>query len=489
MSSSLSSFFPSVEESYQRLLAHLPGMAYRCRVDKVLENNGMRHFEYKLEFVSEGSYELLGISASDMVGRGQNVIERMTNPDDLEKQRNTVYEAVNEKQPYQVMYRMKLPGNVTKWIWDQGEGVYGPDGELWYLEGLMMDVSEQKFKELSLREENRQLRSSASSLFGLGGLMGQSEAMRRMYERIIKAAETDTTVIIYGETGSGKDVTARAIHSLSGGNGPYVPVNCGAIPRELIESELFGYESGAFTGAKRGGSPGKFELANGGTILLDEIGDMPLDMQVKLLRVLQEKEVWRVGASAPIKLDVRVMASTNKDLLQMVRDGAFRQDLYYRLNVVRIVIPPLRERKEDIPLLVDTFISQMNIRLGLDIQGIQRQALELLMDYDWPGNVRELQNAVERAMNYAYEGILMPSHFRFIQNPSSPERSSLSASQFQQSFHHPGNYPLYDHQETESERIQRALSLCGGNKSAAAKSLGWARSTLYEKLKKHENLR
>ena len=164
----LPSFFPSVEDSYQRLLSHIPGMVYRCRVDRVLESDGRLHFEYELEFVSDGSLELLGIGSSAMVGRGQNVIERMTHPDDLEKQRSVVYEAVVSHQPYQVMYRMKLPGNVTKWVWDQGEGVYGPDGELWFLEGLMMDVSEQKFKELSLREENRQLRTSASSLFGLG---------------------------------------------------------------------------------------------------------------------------------------------------------------------------------------------------------------------------------------------------------------------------------------------------------------------------------
>lgn len=250
-----------------------------------------------------------------------------------------------------------------------------------------------------------------------------------------------------------------------------------------MESEFFGYEDGAFTGAKRGGNAGKFERASGGSLFLDEVNTLPFSMQPKFLRIIQEGEVERIGGSASIPVDTRIISATNKPLEDLVRAGDFRQDLYYRLNVVRIIIPPLRERKEDIPLLVDMFISQMNIRMGLDIQGIQPQALDFLMEYDWPGNVRELQNAVERAMNYAYEGILMPSHFRFIQTHTSIERPNFSAPY---SPTHSFAVSYYDHHETEAERIQLALARCGGNKSAAAKSLGWARSTLYEKLKKYD---
>ena len=217
-------FLPSVEESYHRLLEHIPGMAYRCRVEKA--RGSEQGFEYVLEFVSRGSFDLLGIPAGDMIEQNQNVIERMTHPDDLPRQRQSIYDKVVMGQPYQAMYRLILPGGRVKWVWDQGEGVTGPDGGLWYLEGLMMDVSEQKFMELSLREENRQFKTSSDSLFGLGGMVGKSEAMRKVYELVLKAAETESNIIIYGETGSGKDVAARAIHALSGRRGPYVPVNC-----------------------------------------------------------------------------------------------------------------------------------------------------------------------------------------------------------------------------------------------------------------------
>ena len=262
-------FLPSVEESYHRLLEHIPGMAYRCRVEKA--RGSEQGFEYVLEFVSRGSFDLLGIPAGDMIEQNQNVIERMTHPDDLPRQRQSIYDKVVMGQPYQAMYRLILPGGRVKWVWDQGEGVTGPDGGLWYLEGLMMDVSEQKFMELSLREENRQFKTSSDSLFGLGGMVGKSEAMRKVYELVLKAAETESNIIIYGETGSGKDVAARAIHALSGRRGPYVPVNCGAIPESLMESEFFGHTKGAFSGAT-GNKEGYIGAANNGTLFLDEIG-------------------------------------------------------------------------------------------------------------------------------------------------------------------------------------------------------------------------
>ena len=229
-----------------------------------------------MEFVSKGSYDLLGIPAEDMVRNNNNTIERMMHPDDLQKTRRNMYDSIVAHQPYQVMYRVSLPSGRLKWIWDQGEGVFDADGELRYLEGLMMDISEQKFQELELKEENRQLKASVSNLYGLGNIVGKSEAMRRVYGLILKAAETDTNVIIYGETGSGKDLVAKAIHEYSARKGNYVPVNCGAIPDALLESELFGYTGGAFTGASAKGRIGKFELAHKGVLFLDEISTMPL---------------------------------------------------------------------------------------------------------------------------------------------------------------------------------------------------------------------
>ncbi len=460
----LPSFFPSIEDSYQRLLSHIPGMVYRCRVDKVRESNGVEHFEYELEFVSEGSLDLLGISSSDMVGRRQNVIERMAHPDDLKKLRSVVYEAVIAHQPYQVIYRIVLPDRVTKWVWDQGEGVYGPDGELWYLEGLMMDVTEQKFKELSLREENRQLRTSSSSLFGLGGLMGQSEAMRRMYERIIKAAETDTSVIIYGETGSGKDVTARAIHSLSGGKGPYVPVNCGAIPEALMESEFFGHVRGAFTGASSS-KEGYIAAANGGTLFLDEIGELPLHLQVKLLRTLENHMYTPVGSNTPRSSKFRLIAATNQDLGEMVRQKKMRADFYYRVHVLAITLPPLRERLEDIPLLTAAWKERRQIQLDIPLN------VRLIMErYSWPGNVRELYNFLDRYAAFGEAALDSLGEAVDVETflPGEGEDMSLDAAVMR----------------VEEKLILRALEACRWHRGEAAQRLGLSLRTFHRKMQK-----
>gem|GEM_PF-2934481 len=277
----------AVEESYVRLLNHLPGLAYRCRVGRT-DPIVSERLEYTLEFVSKGSYDLLGIPAEDMVRNNNNTIERMMHPDDLQKTRRNMYDSIVAHQPYQVMYRVSLPSGRLKWIWDQGEGVFDADGELRYLEGLMMDISEQKFQELELKEENRQLKASVSNLYGLGNIVGKSEAMRRVYGLILKAAETDTNVIIYGETGSGKDLVAKAIHEYSARKGNYVPVNCGAIPEQLLESEFFGHTKGAFSGA-HANKEGYIGAAHNGTLFLDEIGELPIHLQVKLLRAIENK--------------------------------------------------------------------------------------------------------------------------------------------------------------------------------------------------------
>ena len=219
-----------------------------------------------------------------------------------------------------------------------------------------------------------------------------------------RVANTNVAVLIRGESGTGKELFAEAIHNESSRKGkPFVVINCGAIPAALFESELFGYQPGAFTGADRKGRPGKFEIAHQGTIFLDEIGEMPLDLQVKLLRVLQSKRFYKVGGNDPIEVDVRVIAATHRDLEQMIADGLFREDLYYRLNVIPIDLPPLRSRKEDIMLLADTFIKKYNAVNGKNIQGIADDVKQLFLEYDWPGNVRELENVIEYGISFEKE--------------------------------------------------------------------------------------
>lgn len=455
-------FLPSVEESYHRLLEHIPGMAYRCRVEKA--RGSEQGFEYVLEFVSRGSFDLLGIPAGDMIEQNQNVIERMTHPDDLPRQRQSIYDKVVMGQPYQAMYRLILPGGRVKWVWDQGEGVTGPDGGLWYLEGLMMDVSEQKFMELSLREENRQFKTSTDSLFGLGGMVGKSEAMRKVYELVLKAAETESNIIIYGETGSGKDVAARAIHALSGRRGPYVPVNCGAIPESLMESEFFGHTRGAFSGAT-GNKEGYIGAANNGTLFLDEIGELPLQLQVKLLRALENKMYTPVGGTAPRESSFRLIAATNQDLAKMVREKTMRSDFYYRVHVLSITLPPLRERLADLPLLTAAWMEKRGT--SIDIPLPVRLAME---HYGWPGNIRELYNFLDR---YAAFGEAA------LDSLGEAGRVGLVLPDF-----HDGLTLEDATLQLEERLIRQALEKCRWRRGEAAACLGLNLRTLQRKMKR-----
>lgn len=317
------------------------------------------------------------------------------------------------------------------------------------------------------------------TLFTCMSIVGETENMLYVKKLARRASRTSSTLLITGESGTGKEIIAQAIHTRSvRRDAPFISVNCGAIPKELIESELFGYEGGAFTGAKRNGSPGKFELANGGTILLDEIGDMPMDMQVKLLRVLQEKEVWRVGGSTPIKLDVRVMASTNRDLLQMVKDGTFRQDLYYRLNILSIHMPPLREHIEDLPALITSLLARINNRIGSKAEGITPESLEIAKCYTWPGNVRELENVLEQAVNWSNDELIdfqrIPNRFwEHGKCDTLPKAKTKSTG-------------IYNEiARTERELLEKTLIEFNGNRSEAAKALGISRTTFYRRLEKY----
>lgn len=292
------------------------------------------------------------------------------------------------------------------------------------------------------------------------------------------AQQPQTRVLITGETGTGKELFAQAIHNASPrANCPFVRVNCAAIPENLLEAELFGYETGAYTGAKKGGRMGKFELANNGTIFLDEIGELPLTMQSKLLVVLQEKELERIGGDRPIKLDVRVISATNRNLPKMVENGLFRQDLYYRLNVVQVEIPPLRERQADISLLIDYILEKLNQRLGTEIQRISREVSEILQKHYWPGNVRELENVMERAVSLAFmekTEILDKRHFEFLCKKTT--------------IHYPtGKMSLKMMlQESEEKIISRMLEENSFDKVLTAEALDIDLSSLYRKLKKYK---
>ena len=315
-----------------------------------------------------------------------------------------------------------------------------------------------------------------------------SPAMERLKREARLAAQGLSTVLVQGESGVGKELFAQSIHyDGPRREGPFVKINCAAIPENLLESELFGYAPGAFTGAQRSGKPGRIELAAGGTLFLDEIGDLPLPLQAKLLRFLQDRTFDRVGATETRRVDLRVIAATNQDLEQKVSEGGFRKDLYFRLNVISLPVPPLRDRPEDILPLVHAFLRKYNALFGLEVQDISEQALMILQDYSWPGNVRELENAVERAMNFTGAPVIeaedLPPHLRR-RRGGEPAVGGSSSGSAAASGETPADYRS-QREALERETILRALRKSGGNKSKAARILGMSRSWFYEKLSRH----
>jgi DNA-binding NtrC family response regulator len=334
---------------------------------------------------------------------------------------------------------------------------------------------------LALQEENSYLKQQLKAKYKFENIIGSSERMQKVFSLIDRVSGTDSTVLILGESGTGKELVARALHYNSArAQNPFVPVNCGAIPEELLESELFGHEKGAFTGAFRT-RIGRFELANGGSIFLDEISEMSPTLQVKLLRVIQEREFERVGGVKSIKTDVRIIAATNRDLEEEVAQGRFREDLYYRLNVIPLNLPPLRERKDDIPLLVKHFMGKYGKEKNDQITGFSRKSMNLLMHYKWPGNVRELENLVERVLVLC-EGTEVDIH-------DLPERITSGSPQATSVI------PMIDLPETgidlstavsefEKSIIMQALTRSNWVKNRAAKLLHVNRTTLVEKIKK-----
>jgi len=320
----------------------------------------------------------------------------------------------------------------------------------------------------NLEVENRVLRKELKVSYSFQNIVGNSEPMHKIFELIKRVSQAPSNVLITGESGTGKEVVAKAIHY----NGPlkdrpFIPVNCGAIPEQLMESEMFGHKKGAFTSAVSD-KMGLFESANGGTLFLDEIGELPLTIQVKLLRALQERVIRRVGANEDIKIDVRIIAATNRDLEKMVEQGTFRQDLFYRLNVIQIHLPPLRERREDIELLANAFVKKFNERLGKNVSGISQEALELLRKYDYPGNVRELENIIERTMALESGSVILPESLPpMVTTPRGPKMASSHEIEV-------GDAGVDIDKvlgQIEKELIIKAIHAAGGVKKKAAKLL------------------
>ena len=427
-------------------------------------------------YVNQSTLEYTGLSADQ--ARGLEFRQRVFHPEDVERLRAERGHALERGEPFENEQRAKRQDGVYRWFLIRYRPLRDEHGRVvrWY--ATATDIDDRKRSEDRVRNENLALREEIDRSSMFEEIVGSSTALRRVLALVERVAPTDSTVLISGETGSGKELIARAIHKKSHRAGrAFIRVNCAAIPSSLVASELFGHEKGAFTGALQR-RLGRFESANGGTIFLDEIGDLPAETQIALLRVLQDHEIERVGNSHSISVDVRVLAATNRDLEKAVAAGVFRQDLYYRLNVFPIHVPSLRERPEDIPLLVEYLIERYATKTGKRIRQINKSTLTLFQAYDWPGNIRELQNVIERAVilcdgdTFSVDETWLAHDPKISDGPSIAIGTSLAQQHRIQS-------------ETERQLIEAALAVTGGRvagpKGAAAK-LGIARQTLDSKI-------
>ncbi|PID04064.1 sigma-54-dependent Fis family transcriptional regulator [Sporosarcina sp. P2] len=350
------------------------------------------------------------------------------------------------------------------------------------LQGALQKVNK---LEQQITYYQKKLNEIRGTKYSLADIIGDSQPIRRAKTEALAASRSRSTVLLLGESGTGKELFAHGIHAASQQTGMFVQVNCAAIPNELLESEFFGYAEGSFTGAKKGGKKGKFAMAQNGTLFLDEIGDMPLELQTKMLRVLQEKEYEPIGSNQIVQLDTKIIAATNQNLERLIAEGKFREDLYYRLNIMRIEIPHLRERMEDMPDIVDSIIFHLN-QFGFHLNGITHSLLTKLLNYDWPGNIRELQNLLERAANLTQNHYIdieqLPDsiHARLHVYNEQPEHQLSTPKKITSESY------ISSMEKTEKELIQTALQEAGGNKSQASRILGASRTWLYAKIKKYQ---
>ncbi|WP_147820619.1 sigma-54 interaction domain-containing protein [Salidesulfovibrio onnuriiensis] len=449
-----------------RLFNNLPGMAYRCSLDA--------QHRPTLEFVSRGSIDLFGVAPEFFMEQKTNVMEMLAHPDDLASMLEEQEAAIEGHRPYKMLYRIRMEDGSLKWIWDQGECVYDDAGRPTHLEGITIDISAQKMREFELLQENQNLKGSLQDRYKFGSIIGKSEGMQEVFKLILKASKSDANVIILGETGTGKDLVAQTIHELSGAVGPYVPVNCGAIPANLMESEFFGHKKGAFSGATSD-RKGYLAAADGGTLFLDEVGEIDLSLQVKLLRALESKLFTPVGGSEPQSSKFRLIAATNRDLPRMVKEGRMRSDFFFRLHVLPIRVPPLRSRLEDLPLLVAEFMSRY---LGKDasVPNLPPKIRAAFDAHDWPGNVRELQNVLERYLTFGEVvfsdfGIQAPDGSFGVDEALGEAESCAS---------------LVEAMEVvERHMIMKALERNHWKKGLTARDLGLNMRTMQRKLKKY----
>jgi PAS domain S-box-containing protein len=421
----------------------------------------------KITMMSKAYANFLGVNEEEVIGKDvTDVIEN-----------TRMHIIVKTGQP-EIAYLQKIKDNymvATRIPIIKNGVVVGAVGKVLFrnLKDLNFLYNKISKMEKELEHYRGELKQLNKATYSFESITGESRKIKEAKSLAQKAASTDSNVLLLGESGTGKELFAHAIHSSSKRvYGPFVKVNCAAIPSDLLESELFGYEGGAFTGAKKEGKSGKFEIADGGTIFLDEIGDMPLHMQAKLLRVLQEREVEKIGASKPKSVDVRVIAATNRSLDDMVKQGSFRADLFYRLNVVTISIPPLKERDEDIALLSNYLLGKICKRLGKYVKGISEDAMEYLRGYEWVGNVRELENVIERAVNIVdNEGLIRPQH---LPNGITGQFFGKEVRSLEDIL-----------QDAERKAILDSILVSRGNRSKAARLLNISRSSLYEKMSKY----
>ena len=435
--------------------------------------------------ISEEYAEFNGTTVAEAVGKHvTEVIE------------NTRMHTVVKTGTAEIGERMTIHGRaliVNRIPLKDGDRIIGAYGRVVFktVEQLRELASKMNLLESKVKYYEEELTHLRGARYTFASIVGDGAAFTAAKEEAERASRTDSTVLLRGETGTGKELFAHAIHAAGPRRaGPFIKLNCAAVPAELLESELFGYEEGAFTGARRGGKPGKFELAAGGTLFLDEIGDMPLPMQAKLLRVLQEKEVDRLGGTGSRRVDLRLIAATGRNLEEMVGQGTFRADLYYRVNVIPIRIPPLREHPEDLGAIAEAFLARLSADIGEPNRRLSAEALEILRAYPWPGNVRELQNGLERAVAMSPREVLRPEHFpahllRFA--PGDPKQTTPGAAETDGG----GTWAKAPESlasvkaEAERSAILAALAAAGGNRTRAAELLRIHRVKLHEKIKRY----
>lgn len=426
----------------------------------------------KIRMINQVFADFLGLSKEDIIGKDVVEVDKHSRFPYVFKTKKSeiAWKHTFENGHTAIVHRIPVLDN-------NGELEYGVGMVLFEdLEQFRDIITKNKLLETEINMYKNQIKEMYGAKYSWETIIGNSEKMGGVKFIGKRASESISNVLILGESGTGKELFAHAIHNDSARSfSPFVKINSAAIPTELLESELFGYEEGAFTGAKKGGKIGKFELANGGTIFLDEIGDMPLSMQAKLLRVLQEKEFERVGGNTLLKVDVRVIAATNKDLKKLIDEGLFREDLYYRLNVMTLEIPPLRERYGDIEELIVVLLKKLSNQLGKYVISISDSAMEYIKGHDWPGNVRELENVLERAINLTDQDTILPAHLPvYLTKSKKPPLDGPVR-------------PLKEIiEDTEKEAIIRCLDYTDGNKLKTSKLLDISRSSLYEKMEKYK---